>query len=456
MHLGNDNSNGNDQGGLSSKMVLWSLIAYTSAMRGNVQPGTPNLFTLQLAIEQQALMQWETLNLGYIQAMLILVLMHVAMGNINQAWPLVAKASRMLVTLPLSARKARFNHVFNGCVLLDNMLSTLLDKSPCLSREEQSIYGPVEEDDLEEWDVWSPSRPGMDADGQRMPAAPLRALSIFNQIQQLMQQLSRVLYQPLDTSGIESLLNDLRTGQNIISRSHPYDRQNYATPALLNLHLVSSFATLAFCCRFEPVSSASEDLYAHTVHHVLDILDHYREMTGATGSSPLTLCFALQCQKALAIGNLSDTQSLQNRISIFLHSLKPVGLAEWKNQMSHPTLPIPSFERENQPPVNLENPLSIPTLPDYSNATPPSFIPQSEPSSVMNLPTIPSSNEFPPLQSLGGTGDAEMYDALFEEMVTSFPASRYVSATNITFTFKVTNNIQARTRVCAQSRFLRW
>ncbi|KAJ5974540.1 hypothetical protein N7481_011750 [Penicillium waksmanii] len=425
MHLGNDNSKGNDQGDLSSKMVLWSLVAYTSAMRGDAQPATPNLFTLQLAIEQQALMQWEALDLGYIQAMLILILMHVAMGNINQAWPLVAKASRMLVTLPLSARKTRFNHVFNGCVLLDNMLSTLLDRAPCLSREEQSMYGPIEEDDLEEWDVWSPSRPGMDEERHRMPAAPLRALSIFNHIQQLMQQLSRVLYQPLDPSRIESLLNDLRTKQNIISRSHPYDRQNYATPSLLNLYLVSGFTTLAFCGRFEPVSSATEDSCAHTIHHILDILDHYREMTGTTGSSPLTLCFAMQCQRSLAIGNLSDTQSLQNRISSFLHPLKPIGLPEWKNKISRPALPIPSLEREHQPPVDLEIPLSIPALTGFSNSTPPPFIPQqSEPSSVMNLPTIPSSNEFPSLQSLGGTGDAEMYDALFEEMVTSFPASR--------------------------------
>lgn len=458
MHLGNgkSDSNGNDQGDLSSRMVLWSLVAYTSAMRGIMQPQMPNLFTLQLAIEQQALVQWETLDLGYTQAMLILVLMHVAMGNINQAWLLIAKASRMLVTLPMSAKKARFNHVYNGCVLLDNMISAVLDRAPCLSQREQLMHGPVEEDDLEEWDVWSPSRPGMDEGRQKMPAAPLRALSIFNEIQQLMQQLSRALYHPLDSSGVETLLENLRTKQNVISRSYPYDRQNYATPPLLNLHLVSGFTTLAFCRRFGQASSASEVSCAHTIHDMLDILGHYREIAGAAGSSPLVLCFALQCQKAPTVGNQSDTQSLQNRISDFLHPLKPISLPGWKNQISHLALPIPSLEQETQAPTNLENTLSIPELADLSNLTPLSFIPpQSEPSLVMNVPTIPSSNELPSLQSLGGTGDAEMYDALFEEMVTSFPASRYVSSASITFAFKVTHNTKARTHIRAQSRFLR-
>jgi hypothetical protein len=426
MHLGNGNKNEIAQGDLSSRMVLWSLVAYTSAMRGIEQPGTPNLLTIQLAIEQQALMRWEALDLGYIQAMLILVLMHIAMGNINQAWRLVGKASRMLISFSLSARKTRFNHVFNACVLLDNILSAILGRAPCLSQEEQSICGPVEEDDLEEWDVWSPSQPGIDGERLRMPA-PLRALSIFNNIQQLMQQLSRTLYRPLGLSGIESLLNDLRTKQNALSQSHPYDRRNYATPSLLNLHLVSAFTILSIYRRFERDSSAIEDSFQNTIHHILDILDHYREITGAAGSSPLILCFALQCQKSLTIGNFSDTRPLQDRISSFLHPLKPINHAEWNNQISHSILPIPSLEQETQPPATLENPLSIPAIADLSNSTPLPFIPpQTEPSSVISVQTIPSSNEFPSLQSLGGTGDAEMYDALFEEMVTSFPASRYV------------------------------
>lgn len=429
MHLGN--GHGQVPGDLSSRIVLWSLVAYTSAMRGLSHPGMPNLLSLQLAIEQQALSEWGALDLCHIQAMLIHVLIHIAMGSISQAWTLVGKAARMLASLPLAARKARFNHTFNGCVLLDNILSALMGQAPCFSQEEQLTYGPIEEDDLEEWDVWSPSRPGIDAERRKTPATPLRALSTFNHVQQLMQQLSRILYQPLDSSRVNVLLNDLRAKQNIISRSHPYDRENDANPSLLSLHLVSAFTTISLCRRFEPVSSVVTDLCAPTIRNILGILDHYRDITGATGSSPLTLCFALQCQKCLNIANSSEVETLQNRISNFLHPLKPVGFNKsgWNNSISQPTL-ISPIQQESRPPGALDSSLSIPEISELSNSTSLSLNqPQSEPSSVMNSSAIPPSNEIPLLHSLGGTGDTEMYDALFEEMVTSFPASRYLILT---------------------------
>lgn len=436
MHLGNGNGTGNDndQEELSSRILLWSLITYTSAMQGISRPGTPNLFTLQLAIEQQALTQWENIGLGHIEAILILVLLHIAMGNISQAWTLVAKAARMLATLPLLAREPRFNHTFNGCVLLDTLLSALLDRSPCFSQEDHQIYGPVEEHNLEEWDVWTPSRPAIDGEKQRMPAMPLRALSTFNHVQQLMQQLSQIFNQALNQTSLDTILNELQTKQHLISRSHPYDRQNNATPPLLILHLVSAFTTLSFCRRFEQVSSTMKDLCNHTINHLLSILDHYREITGAIGFSPLTLCFALQCQKSLHIADSPDAEVLLDRISTFLHPLKPIGVPEWENQIAHPSFLAISTESNLQPRQTIENPLPIASLPNVAELKSrqlPLFQLSSERSSVISPSAIPPSaispsGEFPLLQPLNGTGDAEMYDALFEEMVTSFPASRYV------------------------------
>ncbi|KAJ5928625.1 hypothetical protein N7466_007581 [Penicillium verhagenii] len=415
-------SNGHTSGDSSSRMVLWSLITYTSAMKGTTNIGAPHLFSLQLAVEQQALTQWESLDLGHIQALLILVLVHIAMGNISQAWTLVGQATRMLVTLPSESRKARFNHTFNGCILLDNILSALLDRTPCLSPEEQSACSPVEEDDLEEWDVWSPSRPGEDASGRRIPSTPLRALSIFNLVQKLMQSLCPILYHPLDASRVGDLLDDLRQKQSIISGSHSYDRRNHASPPLLILHLTSAFTTLSLCRRFISVSSMITDLYASTIQYILNILDHYRETTGAVGSSPLTLCFALQCQKCLDSSNFPAKAELQLRASSFLCPLKTNGY-DWSNNLQTITL-LPFMEPRSQPPGRLDGPGHAPgigNLPNSSSLT--TFRPQ-EPSSVMGLPTIPASTDFPTSHALARTGDTEIYDALFEEMVISFPASR--------------------------------
>ncbi|KAJ5994454.1 C6 zinc finger domain protein [Penicillium sp. IBT 35674x] len=418
MHQGNDHAPGDS----SSRLVLWSLIIYTSAMKGISNNGAPHLFSLQLAIEQQILAHWANLDLGHIQAMLIIVLVHVAMGNNSQAWLLVGQATRMLATLSLTTEKARLSHTFNGCVLLDNILSALLDRTPSFSQEEQLACGPVEEDDLEEWDVWSPSRPDADSAGRRIPSTPLRALSTFNLVQQLMRNLCQILYQPFDASRFGDLLDDLRRKQSIISRSHSYNRRNHASPPLLILHLTSSFTTLSLCRKFKPVSPVIIDLCVSTIHYLLDTLDHYRETTGTAGSSPLTLCFALQCQKCLAFSNSPEKEALQNRIANFLCPLKTVNY-EWSDCLQHLT-PMPSSEQEMRPPGNLND--SVPTLgiEDIAISTSLAAFQPPQSSSVMGMPSLSASAGFPTLHSLARTGDAEIYDALFEEMVVSFPTSR--------------------------------
>jgi hypothetical protein len=129
------------------------------------------------------------------------------------------------------------------------------------------------------------------------------------------------------------------------------------------------------------------------------------------------LCFAIQCEKSIENKNSEERDSLQTRISSFLHPLKTSPSGEWTNLLSHPT-PIPSIE---QPYGASGNSISLPCYQEISTpASQQTFASQPEPSSVMNLPAISASSEF------SGTGDAEMYDALFEEMVTSFPTTRYV------------------------------
>ncbi|KAJ5646559.1 hypothetical protein N7490_002931 [Penicillium lividum] len=418
MHQGNDH-NPEDS---SSRMVLWSLITYTSAMKGIPKTGAPHLFSLQLAIEQQALAHWESLDLGHIQAMLIIVLVHIAMGNVSQAWSLVGQATRMLATLPLSTRKPRFNHTFQGCVLLDNILSALLGRTPSFSQEEQLACGLVEEDDLEEWDVWSPSRPATDTTGRRIPSTPLRALSTFNLVQQLMQNLCQILYQPLDPIRVRYLLDDLRQKQSIISRSHSYNIRNHASPPLLILHLTSAFTTLSLCRKFEPVSPAMTDLCFSTIHYLLDTLDHYREITGAVGSSPLTLCFALQCQKCLDILSFSGKEELQTRISNFLCPLKTCDY-EWTSLFQHPT-PLPSIEQDIRLPGTHSGSIPIPSIENIPNSSNLTAFQSQDPSSVVGLPPLSASAELFTPHSVGRAGDVETYDALFEEMVISFPASR--------------------------------
>lgn len=450
MHQGNGHASGDS----SSRLVLWSLITFTSAMKGIPNNGAPHVFYLQLAIEQQILAHWDNLDLGHIQAMLIIALVHIAMGSNSQAWLLVGQASRMLATLSLATEKGRLSHTFNGCVLLDNILSALLGRTPSFSQDEQLACGPVEEDDVEEWDVWSPSRPGAGSAGRRIPSTPLRALSTFNLVQQLMRNLCQILYHPLDASHFGVLLDDLRQKQSKISRSHSYERHNHASPPLLILHLTLSFTTLSLCRKFEPVSPMTIDICVSTIHYLLDTLDHYRETTGTVGSSPLTLCFALQCQKCLDLSDFPEKEALQNRVSSFMRPLKTANY-DWSDCLQYLT-PMLSSEQRLRSPGNLHGSVPTPSIEDIANSTSLTAFQPQQSSSVMGMPSLSASAEFPTSHSLARTGDAEIYDALFEEMVVSFPTSRYLLLNSLITVVHLLTISQTRAFFRTKSGFLQW
>jgi hypothetical protein len=399
-----------------SHTSLWPVIIYSCIMKGIHNPRLPTLPAIQLYAQQPLLSGLERLELGHIQSILVIVLTHIALGNIDQAWILVGQATRMLATLPL-AQKGRFTHTFNGCVLLDSILSALLGKTPSLSSEEQLQQGPVEEDDVDEWDVWSVSR-------TKSPATPLHALSTFNSIRHLTQGLSQISYSTSNASNFEDLADNLQQQQEGILQHRPYNRDGYATPPLLTLHLTSAFTTLSLIRKFQRVSSAILALCVRTIYYSLGMLDHYMEMTGRAGSSPLVYCFALQCQRSIeiitSVLSSAEKETLEKRIHGFLHSVKPNGYLEGRDWLQHAIASVTAAQSDQH------NESLIPIASTHNTIA-----------SQVNLATLgsrpqPPDTTLPDLPSTSDTtcpvgGGAEEYDALFEEMMTvgSFPPGRY-------------------------------
>ncbi|KAJ5150120.1 hypothetical protein N7448_001698 [Penicillium atrosanguineum] len=400
----------------SRQMLLWSVIIYSCALKGIQLPGQPALPAIQLYTQRILASNMAKLELDHIQSTLIVVLTHISMGNINQAWLSLGQAARMLAILPLNLRKGRFPHTFNGCIFLDNIISALLGKTPCLSLEEQLQQGPVDEDDVDEWEVWSAFR-------TKTPATPLQALSTFNSIRHLTQQTSQILYCTYNTlSNSKDILGNLRQQQAAILQTRPYNRDSLTTPPLLILHLTSAFTTLSLILKLGQVSSAILELCIRTIYCVLDMLDHYVEMTGAAGSSPIVHCFALQCQQALGICvsllSSAEEEALQRRIDALLQSANPNSQfdgGDWlrhaiasasvsgtqSDQHNTPLIPIPATHSTQ---VNSATMVSHPEPPDIN---------LPDPLSISDT-TVPVG------------GGSEEYDALFEEMmlVGSFPTSR--------------------------------
>ncbi|RHZ63470.1 uncharacterized protein CDV56_109219 [Aspergillus thermomutatus] len=389
-------------------LMLWAVIAYSSVTNPHHNHGQPNSTQILHSIQRRILSHSDKLELGHIQALLILVLLHLQVGDINRAWVLVGQATRLVTVLPMLS-KSRFLHTVHACILLDSIASALLNRSPCLSLEEQLVYGPVEEDDVDEWDHWT-ARNGLTSKG------PLRALSTFNAVRQLMQLLTRVSYCPVDLAQLHSLLLEIQEQQAILLAHYSDPRSDSATPPLLTLHLTAGFVILSLIRRCRPPSANMIDLTIKTSHRMFDLFDSYVKLTGHV-TSPLLRCFLLQCRRCLesylSAADGTEIDVLKSRLSTYSQEFQLDENSSHKNRSAaiqttrewrSPLQQMTDFRAGQSFQIGNLNPLQSHYTRPVSAC--PALFPAEHPTPSPALP-----------------GEADGFDALFEEMVTLIPST---------------------------------
>lgn len=143
-----------------------------------------------------------TLELGHVQALLILTLANMGLGHFGRAWSLVGQAVRAAIDLELDKKsdpcnstskgKSRAHHVFLGCFALDTIIAARLSRIPHLRADDIDGVGLIDEDGLEEWDPWTDClsvRRGSAANS-RIPAS---ILSTFNRLVQVLKILNEAI-----------------------------------------------------------------------------------------------------------------------------------------------------------------------------------------------------------------------------------------------------------------------
>ncbi|RAH64121.1 uncharacterized protein BO66DRAFT_246628 [Aspergillus aculeatinus CBS 121060] len=398
------------------RLVLWAIIAYTSTMTRSLRS------KIQQSIQVRLIGNYEKTELSHIQALLILVLCHLDRGDLDPAWVLVGHATRLLAVLPAPARNHRSKHAFVGCTFLDGIISALVHKSPASLGPEHQVCAQVDEDDVDEWDTWTMTRRVRGSETRFNSKSPLRALSTFNMIHKFMRILNRL---PLCTSGVISaheVFVDLQRLQKQISEQHPYKGREYATPPLLILHLTSSFALLHLVeqGKLEDASAASET--ARNVRTMVNLLDDYVEITDNASSTPLLRCFTSQARKSLETSSRcfgsDEAEQLKDRVSRHVDMLKLEDVAGGARQDSE----VPLFRHR------VTSISSVPPLDTPAWQVPGSAVERRDMVVAPVIPQIPTSAwnvsgalATQPVQ----TQETEDFDALFEEIMTSIPASRH-------------------------------
>jgi hypothetical protein len=426
MHTGSTPEPAHDNG---SRLALWAVVAYQSCMENDRDSLKPNTVQIEQSIHNRIMVESSDLKLGHVQALVILVLLRLKLGDILHAWRLVGLASRMLGTLPTASKKGRYCHTFHGCILLDNILSALMDKSPSFSLKEQEEEGPVKKDSIEEWDVWSSPQQAPGGARRNTHKGPLRALSIFNDINHLMVYLGQILYLPTNIPpvGENELSVIIQAWQRGCVEKYPHNNSSeQATPPVLTLHLVCDFVMLTLLRRNKTIDINGKRLMEAYFQSTIRLLDLYLEMGGLSKISPLLICFASQCRKCLHIifpePESQERRTFENHLAPYLPEPKTTifeNLLSAQQLISNNPIPERSTLGTHDTPPNLRleglvqpSALAIPNIQLEAPA-----------------PSLPVNTTHPPLTSTGepdgGYPEGDGFDALFEEMVTSIPANRY-------------------------------
>lgn len=399
----------------SCHFVLWAVIAYATLIKGdNMSTVEPR--QVSISIQKHILSNCMTADLDLIRARIILVLLHLEIGDIQLAWVLIGQAARMLSLLPDSSQNGRLRNTFHGCMFLDNVISGFLGRTPCLYTEEQLECGPVDEDDMEEWDSWSISR--------NMPGrGPLQSLSTFNRLRDLTRVLSSTLYQPDHEAAHLTLCNIIENTKAVLA-SHPYTGRDAATPPLLTLHLTSAFMILTAIRRFK---LSDPPRLAETSHRLLDLLGDYTEVTASPRASPLLRYFALQCQYCLeAQPQNYEIVALRSRIFSYLEGIPGSPLSVSKKPVGDSVLHASAADINYYPDHNIttlnpgDSQISETETCPQSASLNTIQMPYATPVSNIANPTTPDKRNVPP-----SLGEADGFDELFEELVTAIPSARY-------------------------------
>lgn len=242
--------------GSGDHAVLWAVIAYAKFQHraiNNIPRAQGSVREMVWTAERiyshaRTLIPNEegTFELGHIQALLILTLANMGIGQFSRAWSLIGQAVRAAIDLELGLAsdpafnrpKSRSKHVYLGCFVLDTLIAARLGRRPHLRADDINSVGPIDEDGLEEWDPWTDclsvrkTNPG----SSRVPSS---ILSTFNRLVQVLKVLSEAI-----CTSPESIGTNMQLSTRLLEKLHIWS-QGQSPPLYFDSSSINSEEALS-------------------------------------------------------------------------------------------------------------------------------------------------------------------------------------------------------------------
>jgi hypothetical protein len=185
--------------------ALWAVLAYAECQRSPAPRNSKGETYLRFSHKAEAYYE-KTRSLitaknsghdiGHVQALLVLSLIKITMGQFRDAWLFINHAINISIDIGIGISSTpnqsstlsvgREKHVFLGCFCLDTLIAVCLGRCPRIQSDDVETTGFLEENGLEEW--------GHLALGDRrgIQSGPARSLGTFNQLIRLLCILNKL------------------------------------------------------------------------------------------------------------------------------------------------------------------------------------------------------------------------------------------------------------------------
>lgn len=304
-------------------------------------------------------------DIGHIQAMLILTLLHYAQGNLGLAWSFIGKAVYHAVELGLLKSgepqspppDERSKRVILSCFVLETLLSARLHRRPYMRTSDIQSVGLLDAEGIEEWEPWRPtglSSSEFTSNPPRPSHQPARILSTFN----LLVQTSTILNDKLQcyTNGSEKrapgesldTFNLLQSQHRLLARFEVQD----TSPQALNLML----ATIA--CIPHRVPAATEAGYSSNmtlhIHGILTRVAEGVKQQGAITLSPMADIYLHLIENRNRDATLPLSRGALDSIKL-VREIKAIYNKTWRNSNLGGREPVQATIRNQAEPIAIAN-----------------------------------------------------------------------------------------------------
>ena len=190
--------------GLGERAALWAVLAYAECQRSPASQERNGMAYVKPSSTAESYYEkarslipseGSDLDIGHIQALIVLSLFKLVMGQLGPSWLLINQAINIAIDVGINSVSdskfrgsiGRSKHVILGCFCLDTLLAACLGRRPRLRKEDVLMVGFLDEAGLEEW-----GHLDLGVHQVRERSGPSRSLSTFNHLIRLICVLNDV------------------------------------------------------------------------------------------------------------------------------------------------------------------------------------------------------------------------------------------------------------------------